>query len=242
MASTDIIILFIIIAIAALFTVSMVNASQTRKRLIKQRLSDLKRKIEEMEEIELAMESLLGSTEIPKVILEERIDILKGMLQLDKHNATLDVQLNAALEHYEELSNPSYRCQLYRIQNSDAQIARAQYQLSEAGRIVRKRQVSGHIEVTQMNSYIHDLAWANMMVQIVTLIAQGHKAANRGDILRAYAFYKKALEYAMSNAINDQRRHQLIKETSDMANGARKYVSLELMPESDFNPDSAVAS
>jgi len=222
----------------ALFTVSYVNSLQTRKRLISQRLSQLKLKVSEMEELASSLETLLGTSQIEKVVLQDVLDTLKGMQQLSPENITLDLSIENVLQRLDELSSPNYQATLYRVLESDAQIARARFQLSEAGRIVRKRQAAGFIELPQMNGMIEDLAWAHLMVFVVTLTAQGHKAFSRGDILRAYSFYKKAQEGAMEANLGDTRRHKVIKELSEIQANKRKALSIELMPETEFNPKS----
>lgn len=237
MSNLNLVIVFLLLASAALLTVSVINASQTRKRLINQRIITLKRKVSELTELATALEKLTGSTELEKVILDETVDILNGMLQLSPNSQAVELTLETTLERINEISVPGYSVQLFRLMESDAQIARAQYILGEAAIIVRKRQASGSIELVQMNSYIEELAWANLTVPIVSLTAQGHKAIRRGDVLRAYAFYKRAQQDAMASPLGDERRHQFIRELSELQSNSRKSLSVSLMPETMFNPE-----
>ncbi len=238
----NIIIASLILAFISLVSVSIVNSRQTRKRLISQRLSQLKRKVGEMEELAVALENLTGSVAIERIVLEEVIDTLNGMKQLSEESQTLDLNLQNAIQRAQEISGPAYSCSLYRIMESDATIARAQYHLSEAGRILRKRQAGGRIELAEMNTYIVELAWAHLMVSVISMIGQGHKAVRRGDVLRGFSFYKKAQEAAMASPISDDRRHQIIKELGDILANRRKSISIQLMPETDLNPDLAPPS
>lgn len=233
MSSLNIIILSLVFVFTALFFVSMANSRETRRKLINQRLSQLKRKVSEMEETSVAAGTLTGSTKIEKILVEDIIDTLNGMLQLEPNAASTLLSLEAMQQRLVELSNSESSARHpYRIMESDAQIARAQFQLSDAGRILRKRQAAGQMEVAEMNHYIQELAWAKLMVQVVTLVAQAQKVLERGDILRAHSFFKKSLEYTSLEKTSDERRHTLIKELGELMNNKRKRLSPELMPES----------
>ncbi len=238
MSNVSIILSCVAVAVFALIWVSVINTRQTRKRLINQRLMQLKRRVSELEELAVALESLLGSTRIATLILDEVADTLRGMIQIAPNSQTMELTLSNTLQHQQEISSASYQPQLNRLQETDAQIARAQYLLGEAGRVVRKRQSAGALEVSEMNHFIEELAWAHLMVGVVSLTAQGHKAMLAGNVLRAFAFYKKAQQSAASSTIADERRHQFIKELGEILANKRKSISLSLMPESGYNPDT----
>lgn len=231
MSNTHIIISCLVAVGVALLTVSYVNSMQTRKRLIQQRLAQLKRKVAEKEELASVIEPLLGSTEIEKIVLEDILDTLKGMQQLSPGSTSLEISVESIIKRLDEVNDPAYHARLNRVLDSDAQIARARYQLGEAGRIVRKRQAAGLIELARMNTFIEELAWAHLMVLVVSLVAQGQKAMTNSNVLRAYSFYKKAQEGAMAGNVKDERRYQLIKELGEMQSGNRTSLSIDLMPE-----------
>jgi len=232
MSTLNLIIICLFIVFVALFAVSLANSRETRHKLVQQRLSQLKRNVAEMEETAIAAGMLTGSTKIEKILVEDIIDTLKGMLQLEPTSSSTNLSLEGMQQRLSELINSeSQSRQPYRIMESDAQIARAQFQLSDAGRTIRKRQANGLIEATELNYYIQELAWANLMVQVVTLVSQGQKISGRGDVLRAHSFFKKAWEYASSAKIPDERRHTLVNETGELMNNKRTALSRELMPE-----------
>ena len=242
MASTQAIIVFLGLAFIALIVVSYINASQTRKRLISQRLVQLKRKVNEMEELAQSLSVLTGNVVIERIILEEMIDTLNGMAQLEPNSQAIELQKSNALQRVAKISEPGVAVAFDRMMDSDSSIARAQYNLSEAGRIIRKRQTAGNIEISEMNSHIAELAWANMMVVVVSLIGQGHKAVRRGDVLKGYAYYKKAQQAAMESTISDDRRHAIIKELGEILSNKRKSLSSSLMAETYLNPDAQSVS
>jgi hypothetical protein len=236
MPSVTIIIICLVLAFLALISVSVINTRQTRARLINQRLAQQKRRVGELEELASAIESLSGSSELSRIVLEETIDTLKSMLQLDKGSQLLEINLDNALQRLRE-SQSGNLAPMHRLMDSDAGIAKAQFQLSETGRIVRRRQAAGLMEVAEMNQHIQSLAWANLMVTVISLTASGHKALRSGDVFKAFAYYRKAQQAASGTNISDERRHRIIKELGEIINNKRKSLSLDLMPESQFNPD-----
>ena len=220
----------------ALFLVSAINQRQMRRKLIKQRLSKLRVKVAELEDLAASIENLTASREIALVVHEHIVDTLDGMLKLSPDSQTLAIAKEASLSRINDLSDPDFQPQLMRAMPSDAQIAKAQYGLNEVGRIIRLRQAAGKMELAVMTNYVEQLAWAHLMVAVVSLTIQGHRAVNGGNVLRAYSYYKKALQKAMDSPIREERKHQLIKELSEIINNKRKSISETLMPECDENP------
>ena len=237
MSDFTLVVIFLIVAFLSLMVVSYVNSQQTRKRLINSKFDQLKRLASEIVELGSNIETLLESPVILKHINDEVIDIINKMRQLNPSSPFIDIGMENALHRKEELSDPSYKVATFRLMESDAAVARAQYGLNEAARIIRKRQAASFIEVAEMDMYIQELSWANLMIPVITLVGQGHKAVNRGDILRAHAFYKKALETATQGGYKDERQNQYISEIGEILNNKRKSLSIELMPETTYNPD-----
>lgn len=219
------------LAAISLFAVSVINQQQVKRRVISQKLGQLKRRASEIEELAAKLESLVETPNIPKAINDEVVDIIATMQRLAPQNPYFDITMETALARSEELSDGMNKAPTYRMMESDAAIARAQYSLTEAAQIIRKRQAAGAMEVAEMESYIRDLAWANFMVKVVSHVGQGHKAASRGDIIRAHAFYRKALEVATEGNYQDERQNQLITELDEILNNKRKALSPSIMPE-----------
>lgn len=236
MSSMTFVILFLAIAFFSLILVSFVNQRQMRRRLITRQVHQLKRKVAELEELTVSIDPLVEDSAIVQIINDEVIDLIRTMMQLSPESYYLEANLNNALELKDSFSESRRQREIYRVQSSDAAIARSQYLLNEAGRIIRRRQTKGMLEVSQMEAYIHDLAWAHLMVGVASTIAHGHRAVSRGDVLQAHAYYKKAKQIAMQTNNPDDRRHQLIKEISEIMNGRRKALSRNLMPETQVNP------
>ena len=236
MSDSELLIIFLALAFASLFIVSYVNRQQTRKRLVNSKFNQLKRLASDYVETGLIIESLLESPNILKVVNNEVIQIIHKMQQLNPDSPFIAIGLENAEFRRDELENPEYTMPINRAMDSDASVARAQSALTEAAKIVRNQQTHGQIELGEMEMYIRDLSWAYMMVSVITLIGQGHKATNRADILRAHAFYKKALEKATQSGHKEERQDQLISEIGEILSNRRKALSIELMPETHLNP------
>ena len=79
------------------------------------------------------------------------------------------------------------------------------------------------------------------MVGAISHIGQGHKAAIRGDMLSAHAFYKKAQQLLIQSPHPEPRRRRMIKELGEILSNKRKSLSLDLMPEDFYNPEQTLS-
>lgn len=230
--------IFLALIVSSLLVVSFANRIQTRNRLIRQRVQLMRLRIEELEEICAGVEPLLESVFIPKLINEEILDLIQSIKRLDA-NATF---LEEKLEHAKALASKldaQQRIQpLYRIMPSDIAIVKHKHYLTEAGRLVRRHHAIGRLQGEEMDSHIRELSWAHLMVDVISHVTQGHKAVNRDDPIVAYGYYRRAQNVLMSTQTPDERRHRLIRELGEILNGKRLALSVDLMPETEFNPQN----
>ncbi len=236
MSSFSTVIILLAITATSLFVVSLINQRQTRARLINQKLQKMKRRVSELEELSAILEPLVDDAQTPQAINEEAVDLIESMLRLAPGNAYYRMSLDTAQQRRADLATPGRKIETFRLMESDASIARSQYALSEAARIVRKRHAAGHLQEAEMENMIKDLSWANFMIKITSNVAQGHKAINRDDVLRAYSYYRKALEVATEGSYNNPKQNQIISEMGEILSGKRRALSTSLMPETMHNP------
>lgn len=242
MSSISIILILLVLTSLSLFMVSMINRRQVQARLISRKLNQMKRRATELEELAASLETLVETPKISIIINDEVIELLENMVKLSPVNAYYQLSLESARKHADDLATPGRQIEVFRLMESDASIARSQYSLSEAAHIVRRRQASGYVQVAEMESILKDLTWANFMIKICSNVGQGHKATNRGDIPHALAYYRKALEVATEAGHKDERQNQIIAELGEILNNKRKTLSLNLMPETLYNPENAPPS
>ncbi|WP_049762611.1 hypothetical protein [Saccharophagus degradans] len=238
MSDPGTILIFLMLVIGALLTVSFVNQQQMRSRVINQKVAQLKRRVGELDEMASSLESLVESLAIPKTILDEMLEVLNTIDKLEPNNPFCESTRISTEQRIEDLMDATQSHATYRAQPSDAAIARTKYLLNEAAMIIRKRQVAGKLEIVEMEAFINELAWASLMVVVITHVVEGHKAVNRGDVLKAYAFYRKAQQVLIKGSINEERRHRMIKELSEIMGNKRKTLSKDLMPETQHNPSA----
>src|SRR5690606_2128914 len=94
----------------------------------------------------------------------------------------------------------------------------------------------GRLQSTEADLYIRELAWAHLMVDVVSLVAQGHKAVNRDDPMAAYGYYRRAQNMMMTSPLPDDRRHRVIREIGEILEGKRLALEADMMPEVEYNP------
>lgn len=230
-----------IVAVFALMVVSVANQREQRIRMVRQKMFQLKQRLEFLEELVIEIVMLVESKAIAKQINDEIIDLLNAMLKLDPSALYLGASMSNAEKRSEDLSDESTHYPIDRMKESDAKIARAQFQLNEAGKILRKQQIDGKLTLEEYNLFIHQLSWAHLMTDVISHVGQGHRAYNRGDILTAHAFYKKAQQLLIQSSHTDSRRHPMIKELTEIMSGSRRSLSAALMPEQSQNPDQSHA-
>ncbi|MGH1484947.1 MAG: hypothetical protein ACRBCI_01930 [Cellvibrionaceae bacterium] len=231
---------FVIIAIGSMCVVAFANYKVEQAKKVRHRLHKYKARVEELEDVVLALDQLCENRAIPKMINDEVIEIYSAMIDLDDSAAYLKAGHSNALMRSDELSDETAARHISRLCNSDAQIARIQAYLNEACNIVKKQHNQGKMSTTQMQDSILDLEWLYLQVYVISNIVQGHKAYNKQDILTANAFYKKAQTELMRSGHPDERRHKMMKQLADILFGRRKSLDTELMPEDEFNPDDSI--
>lgn len=241
MSDPSTILLLLALAGSSLIIVSFINQRQTRARIIGQKLNQMKRRVSELEDLSSAIESLVESEKIPQVVCDDVIDMLSGMLNVDPHNSLFQISLDNAKMRRQDLENSGAKSTLNRLMESDAAIAKAHFTLNEAARIIRKRQSADKLQAAEVDTLLQDLSWADLMVDVISNVGQGHKAFNNGDVLRAFAFYRKALEVIIQAKHKDERQNDIISELGEILNNKRRALSPRLMPETQYNPTKSAA-
>lgn len=239
-------IIFCSLAVFSLTAVSIVNKREERQRALKQRQRRLRFQMLELEELVLNIHQLVENHQTTRLLNEELLATILAVRASDGDAAHLDALYHTALARHENLSaeEPDGNAldhavpRLNRLQHSDSDIGRAKRMLNESLVMLRRQQRRGKIEMDELRTLQLDLSWANLMVDVISLIGQGHKSIRRNQIFTAHAFYKKAQQLLIQSAHPDIRRKQFIREITELMQGKRRSLSLHLMPESALNPDT----
>lgn len=234
-------ILLVAIAATAMGVVAYSNYKVEQAKRVRLRLQKYRGRAEELEDMVLTLDQICETRTICKLVNDEIIELYESMLEIDSSAAYLKAGLSNAKIRSDELSNELAPRQLSRLCNSDAQIARLRAYLSEAMKIIRIQHTQGKMSTTELQDFTLELEWLYLQVFVISNIVQGHKAYSKQDILTANAFYKKAQAELMKSGHPDERRHEMIKQISDLLFGRRKSLDEELMPESEFNPEHTVS-
>lgn len=236
MGSAAGIIVLLSLMVCSLMVVSIVNRIQTRNKLVRQNIQRMRFRIDDLEEICAGIEPLLESVLIPKLLNEEILDLIQSIKKLDATATHLDTKLEQAQALAQTLGAGQRTQPYFRVMPSDTAIAKHQHFLTEAARVVRRHHTLGRLQIDEMETYVRELSWAHLMVEVVSHVAQGHQAVNRDDPIVAYGFYRRAQNLLMNAHTSDDRRHRIIRELTEILNGTRLALSSDLMPETNFNP------
>ncbi len=236
MNSVSMLTLCIILALASLGLVSVINRIQTRSRVVRQKSQSVRRRIRELEELCAAVEPLIESVIVPRMINEEVIQLIQTVIKLDSGAKYLDAHLEQAQVLAREFSQDHRTQPLYRLMASDSAIAKAKFYITEAARVIRRHHSLDIIQAAELEANIKELNWAHLMVGVISHVGHGHKAVSRQDYVVAYSYYRKAQNMLINGQQDEQRRHQYIRELSELLSNKRGALSTELMPESEFNP------
>lgn len=231
MTSLTFLILFASAGLASLLLVSFANQKQARAKIVRHKMQQLRLRVQDLEELVLTADQILESQSVAQLINDDVINMLESMLQLDSSAHYLEASLSSARARAENYANGAQNNNVNRIADSDAKIARSQHALTEMGRIVRQAHAQSRINSDELQAFITELAWAHLMVDVVSHVAQGYRAAMRNDFLSADAFYKRAKHSLVQTPQPDTRRNRMIKEIGEMNAYRRACLSPDLMHE-----------
>lgn len=230
------------IGATALIVVSLINRAQTKAKRARQKVKMLKFRVDALEELALILDSTVDTRSIARHIHDEALDLLVVMRKLDPSANYLDATIASAQKLGNELADDHGHRQISRVQGSDAQIARTQQALTEAARILRQKNSRGQIANGELETYLKELSWLHLQVEVISLVGQGMLAMNKQDVIGAFSFYRRAQNCLIQSDQKDPRRQQMIRELNEMLGKKRRHLSLNLMPEASFILEKAVAS
>jgi len=194
-------IFFLFIAATAMSVVAYTNYRVDKAKNMRHKLQKYRVRVEELEDVILALDQICESRAIPRIINDEVIELYEIMMEMDPRANYLKAGHGNAIARSEELSNESAERHISRMCSSDAQIARLQAYFKESSGILRTHHTNNKISTTELQSYLEELEWLDLMVSVISNIAQGHKAYTRQDALTANAFYKKAQSEMINSGV-----------------------------------------
>ncbi len=221
----------------SLFIVHMVNRREERFRQTRLRQRRFRGRIDALEEVLVGIEETLPNRAIARCINREILHLLEQMLALEEGDRThLETRITHVREREDEMLHNQEQNRASRLRESDAEMARAKECLDQAGRVLRRQKNEGRLEGGSLSDYLLELAWTRLMIDVVTYVAEGHKALQRGDITTSQAYYKRAQGLLIGSDHPYPQRMAMIRELGDVIQGKRRALSPELMPEDDYNP------
>ncbi len=221
----------------SLLVVYLVNQREERFRQLRLQQRRFRGRVDALEEVLVGIEETLPNRAIARCINREILHLLQQMLELEREDKThLETRISHVKEREDEMLHNRERRQASRLRESDAEMARAKECLNQAARVLRRQNTEGRLEGDSLDDYLQELTWTKLMIDVVTYIAEGHKALQRGDITTSHAYYKRAQGLLIGSDNPNPLRMAMIRELGDVIQGKRKALSPELMPEDDYNP------
>jgi hypothetical protein len=223
------IVILVFLMLITLFAVSVIDRIQQRQRQRRLQQRRLRVQSEELVEIVSCLEQILPNRSITRHINDMVIELQQQMLSLeDKNPEHIEAAIRKSELHSEELLDPKNRQAIAYQQESDAQIAKTQLHLNATMHLVTQLAAKGTINEIELDAYLVELRWAYLMVSVMSYIGQGDKSMSISDRFSAQSFYRKAQQLLMESMHQDPRRMKMIKELSEMVDGARASLSREL--------------
>ncbi|WP_036189274.1 hypothetical protein, partial [Marinimicrobium agarilyticum] len=221
----------------SLFAVHMVNKREEKSRRIRLQQRRLRWRIDALEEVLVGVEETLPTRTIARFINAEILHLLEQALELEKgQNSHLETRINHVQQRDEEMAQKLQQPSANRLRESDAEMARTKEALEQAAQVLRRQSQQGRLARESLDDHLRELSWTKLMVEVVTYIAEGHKAVMHGDFTTSQAYYKKAQSLLISSDDPNPKRMEVIRELGEVIQGKRQALSQELMPEDDYNP------
>mgnify|MGYP005857712481 CR=1 FL=1 len=215
----------------SLFAVHQVNRWEARLRQRRLRQHRLRMTLETLEEVLVEVESTLANPDLTRSLNDEILDRLQDLLNLAGSKGNLvQTRLHHAQERQDQMARAGNGPTRF-MRESDAQVAHTKACLHKAAEVLRKRGHLGILNSSELGRYLEQLRWAELMVDVVTFLAEGHKTLRRGDIIAALAYYKKAQSLLINSDHPNEARIKIVQELDEVITGKRKDISPNLIPE-----------
>lgn len=237
MSSMLTVLLFVVICVASLLVVSWANHVETKKRMMKSQLRVLKSQYEELQQVMAAVDQTVEPRAVTRFLNQASKELANAMHELSSEDGYVQAALTNTDAMQKELEAETMDGRVYRIRESDSQIALTQSHLDKAATVLVQQQSAGVISPEELNTLKKHLSWAHLMLPTLSYVAQGHQATSRNEPLPAKAFYQKAKVAAANSSHPDPRRAQMVTELTEIIDRRRRSLSPELMIETQFNPE-----
>lgn len=225
------IVILSVLLVLALVMVSVINKTQERQRIRRSQRQRLRFRISNLEEMLACLEQTIPNRLIAKHINDEILDSLQKILSVESDNIErIETSLRDVEARGEELTGARDQGGTSYRKDSDVQIAQSRLYINEAGGVLRRRYSQGRITEEELDIYIGELAWAHLMVSVISLIGQGYKATVRGDSFSAHAYYQNAQHQLLESTHPEPKRMRMIRELSEIMTGSRELLSEDLVP------------
>jgi hypothetical protein len=219
----------LILMFGTLVAATVIHQIQERRRIQRLQKRRLQIQAETLTEIVGCLAQTLPNPQIPKVINDKIERLLRQILMLDRKDAArFEMAIQKVREFSQELINPSQPRYTSYKRDSDTQIVHTKSLLSDALQQLMQLHLEDRLAKADLDQYTQEIEWAQLMVQVMSFMAQAEKATKMNDPLGAQAFQAKAQELLLMSRHSDPRRVQMARELTEIMEGKRAKFSVEV--------------
>lgn len=222
--------------IGSLTTLLIVNKKEARQKARDEWLRGLTRRCEDLENVAIDAESLLNDKDILAAIATEIVAIYQLIYDEEGKAKHLEMRLSRAKQNLEHYQQGAIARELCRVQENDVGVAKAISLVDNVHEVLSTAAKRGAIKPDLRDEMMSKLDYTRFCIEIVSIIAQGHKLYEEEDFVSANSHYYHALKQIESCKLTDPRIAKFESEIKELLSRERTFLSEELMSETQFNP------
>ncbi|WP_299975343.1 hypothetical protein [uncultured Pseudoteredinibacter sp.] len=232
-------ILYTALALAgsSLALLAYVNYRERKQAEHRLKVRQLTHAAESLEDMINNLESLSREKELFCTLAQELLRRYQKLFDFDAQANNVEVRIQRAQQLLESYQSKGNTKTINRIRPNDQAINKTERQIQEAIDTLIHMFNGKHIADKTLGPLMRELEYAQLTVEVISGVAQGHKLYNEGEFVDANSHYFHAQKLSMQSKVKHPNRQRLIDELGEIINRERLALSEDLMPETLYNPD-----
>lgn len=238
MSAPFVLYLAIALAAASLGLLAFVNYRE-RKRVAHQlKIRQMSVAAETIEDMLTTLEGFSRFKPLFCTLSQELLRRYQELYQFDPDANNVQVRIQRAEQLLETYQSKGNDRAINRICSNDQSIHKAERQLQEVIDTLIHMFNSKLITDKELAPLMQELEYAQLSIEVISGVAQGHKLYNENEFVDANSHYFHAQKLSMQSKITHPNRQRLVDELGEIISRERLALSEDLMPETLYNPKS----